>query len=121
MPRTRSLTLHAECGTGRLRVWAEGIPAGDDIFVYIGGGEKPHVGSFSLSDASHAFFCASLPGHKDYMVSTKAASKLSQKLGKTCAVVAGIHIDNATKPEIELLLKNSDKCIELLIRKLKKL
>lgn len=119
MLRTRSRRLYAECGTGRLKVWAEVVPAGDDIVVFIGGGERPHLGSFSFCDASHASFCASLPGHKDYIVSAKAATTLSEGLGRTCAVVAGIHVDNATKQEIELLLENSNKCIDLLIRKMK--
>jgi hypothetical protein len=41
--------------------------------------------------------------------------RVSKEMGKTCVVVTGIHIDNATKRDIELLLENSEKCLDLLI------
>lgn len=118
--RAGSQRTRAEFGKGRHRVWAEAMPAGEDYVVFVGGGERPHVGSFSLSDAAHAPFSASLPGHKDHLVSGKAASRISKELGRTCAVVAGIHVDNATRQDIALLLKNSEGCIDLLIGMLKK-
>jgi hypothetical protein len=119
MPRAKNRRLYAKFGDGRHKVWAEAIAAGEDIVIFIGGGERPHVGSLSLADAGHAPFSASIPGHKDYLVSSKVATRVSKELGKTCAVVAGIHVDNATKPDIGLLLKNSDKCLDLLIGQLK--
>jgi len=120
MPRTKSRRPYAESGGGRHKVWAEAIPAGEDIVIFIGGGERPHVGSLSLADAGHPPFSASLPRHKDHLVSSKAAARVSKELGKTCVVVAGIHVDGATNPDIELLLKNSDKCLDLLIGMVKK-
>jgi hypothetical protein len=120
MPRAKSRRPCAEFGEGRHRVWAEAMPAGEDIVIYIGGGEKAHVGSLSLADAGHAPLSASLPGHRDHLVSSRAAARVSKELGKTCVVVAGIHVDNATRPDIELLLNNSDKCLDLLIGMMKK-
>jgi hypothetical protein len=120
MPRKMARRERSEFGEGRHHVWAEAIPAGEDLVIFIGGGDRPHVGALSLSDTAHAPFSASLPGHMDHVVSSKAATKVSRELGKTSAVVAGIHLDNATRGDIGTLLANADKCVDLLIGKLKK-
>ncbi len=119
MPRNDGHRLFSEHGKGKHRVWAEAVPAGQDVVIVVGGGERPHVGSLSLASAAHPPFSASVPGHKDYLVSSRAAARVSGELGRTCVVVVGIHIDNASKAEIELLMNNADRCLDLLIGALK--
>jgi hypothetical protein len=119
MPRKKPSGPSAEFGEGRHKVWAEAVRAGEDLVIFIGGGERPHVGSLSLSTVGSAPVSASLPGHKDHVVSSRAAMRVSKEMGKTCVVVTGIHIDNATKRDIELLLENSEKCLDLLIGMMK--
>jgi hypothetical protein len=120
MARKRAQRAFAEYGKGRHRVWAEAIYAGKDLVIFIGGGEKPHVGSLSLAAAEGAPLSVSVPGHRDYIVSNEAARRVSRETGKACVVVAGLHVDNAAKLDIELLLRNSDKCLSLLIEMMKK-
>jgi hypothetical protein len=120
MARKRALGRFAEFGEGRHRVWAEAIRAGEDLVIFIGGGERPHVGSLSLAAAEGVPISVSVPGHKDYIVSCDAARRVSRETGKACVVVAGLHVDNAIKLDIELLLKNSEKCLGLLIEMIKK-
>lgn len=113
-------TLAAESGEGRHRVWAEVVRAGEDLVIYMGGGERPHIGSISLSSAEGAPISASLPGHKDYVVSNRAAERVSRETGRACVVVAGLHVDGAERPDIDLLLANAERCLDTLIRLLKK-
>lgn len=119
MSGKRARRPFAEFGEGRHRVWAEAIAAGEDLVIFIGGGEKPHVGSLSLAAAGGAPVSASVPGHKDYVVSSRAAMRVSLETGKACVVVAGLHVEDASKSDIELLLKNTEKCLGALIGMIK--
>lgn len=108
----------AEYGEGKYRVWADSIPAGDELVVFIGGGEQPHIGSVSIGEKTGEAFSFSVPAHKDYIVSNDAACRISEVTGQRCLVVVGIHIKNASKLEIKKLLENSGKCVDKLIEKI---
>jgi hypothetical protein len=120
MARKRVQVPFAECGKGRHRVWAEAIVAGEDLVIFVGGGERPHVGSLSIAAAEGAPISLSVPGHKDYIVSDGWARRVSMETGKACVVVAGLHVDNGKESDIGMLLKNSEKCLDLLIGMMKK-
>ena len=117
-------------GEGKYKVSAIGIPTEDGITVLMFGGSKPHIGAVAIaiprlslknakktSSASSVF---TLTGHKDDKVARPAAERLARGL-KEVVVVAGIHVENATKAEIEVLMKNSKRTIGELKRKLDKL
>ncbi|MDI9645017.1 MAG: hypothetical protein QFX35_07360 [Candidatus Verstraetearchaeota archaeon] len=106
----------AEFGEGRLRIHAVAIAAGNDLVVFLGGGEAPHVGGISLSDPPAPSITISIPGHKDYLVSHEVSERISRATGRRCLVVAGIHVDNASKEDIAALVRNSSTCADLLIR-----
>lgn len=105
----------AEYGRGRHRVWAEVIAAGEDLVVFIGGGERPHIGSLSLASADCVPLSACIPGHKDYVVSSRAAKRVTKETGRSCVVVAGLHVEGASESDILMLLDNSEKCLDLLM------
>ncbi len=107
--------IKASFGEGRYRISAEAIRAGDDILVFVGGGERPHIGGFSFSEPSASTVSFSIPDHKDFVVSHQVSEKVSRALGKRCLAVSGIHIEKATREEISTLVKNSLICTELLI------
>lgn len=109
---------HFEYGKGKYRVWADSIPAGDELVVFIGGGEKPHIGSVSISEKTGNTFSFSVPEHKDYIVANDAARRISEVTGRRCLVVVGIHIQNASKLEIKKFLENSGKCVDKLVEKI---
>ncbi len=113
--RSDSSPLTVSKGEGRLKVSAHLFKIGEDYLVLIHGGEKSHIGGLALSVKGSPPIAFSLPQHKDYLVAVKAASMLSRDLGATCLVVAGIHVENASKEEIEILVKRSEECIRLLI------
>ena len=108
-----------QVGDGKYAIWAEVVEAGNDLLVYIGGGERPHIGGASFMSPRGAPFSLSCPKHKDYIVSSDASIRISAATGRTCLVVVGIHVDNASISDIEKLLYNSERCVDLLVSKLK--
>ena len=110
----------AECGDGKYRVWADIVDAGNDLIVYIGGGEKPHIGGASFILGTGEPFSLSSIGHKDYLISSSASKKISAATGRNCLVVVGIHIDSALKEEIACMVANSERCVDKLILNLGK-
>ena len=107
--------VKASFGEGRYMVFAEAILAGDDILVFLGGGERPHIGGFSWSEPSVPPVSFSIPLHKDFVVSHQVSQKVSRATGKKCLAVAGIHVENATREEISILVRNSLVCTDILI------
>lgn len=53
--------------------------------------------------------------HKDDIVTKQVAPLIYEKLGKDTLVICGIHLDHATKEDINILLKNARMCIDNLI------
>ncbi|MBQ9007616.1 MAG: hypothetical protein IJ092_14790, partial [Atopobiaceae bacterium] len=84
-------------------------------FVY--GGECPHVGGQALASPGCALhgeqlsrvdlWTATVPGHKDAEAAAAVARELCLATGEPVSVVAGIHVDDATKEEIGLLGANA--------------
>ncbi|HDI46960.1 MAG TPA: hypothetical protein ENF82_04060 [Candidatus Methanomethylia archaeon] len=112
--------LHIRKGEGRLQVSAFLIKVGEDYLIIICGGEKPHIGGFALSIEGNPPVAFSLPRHKDYLVAVKAASLISRSLGRTCLAVAGIHVENASREDIEKLIEHSEECVHELISTIQK-
>ncbi|MBC7113821.1 MAG: hypothetical protein H5T34_07425 [Candidatus Methanomethyliales bacterium] len=108
-----------ESGEGRHRVYLEAVSAGNDIVIYIGGGEKPHVGAISICTGRGRPFTISLPNHKDYLVSHRASQTIFNETGRSTVVIAGIHVDDASEDDIRKLLKNSEECVRSFLSSLK--
>ena len=89
------------------------------------GGTQEHVGSIvvstpaqTLRDSSRKRAVSSiinLPPHKDELVARPAAERLSLLLDSPVVCTAGLHIDNATKDEIETMVNNAEMVVEKLI------
>lgn len=103
---------------------------GDDLCINIFGGTSPHIGAVSiacprpsLSDyniisSSASTFC--VIGHKEDELARNISLKLSSLFNKITVVTVGIHIDNATVKDIEILSTNTNKVVELFIDTFKK-
>jgi hypothetical protein len=104
-----------EYGMGRHMIWADFINAGDDLVVFIGGGECPHIGSWSVCDPGKEPLSMGVPCHKDHIISSKASKKIADISSRRCLVIAGVHTDGASRDDIEKLLGNSDKCVDMLL------
>ena len=108
---------HVTHGKGRYRVEANGILVGNDLIVAIYGGVAPHIGAVAIaiprpsitnphvtSVTSSVF---TLIGHKDDIIAKREAEMLATSLNCVVVVIAGIHIEHATKLEIRKLLRAS--------------
>lgn len=98
-------------GSGKYRVWLEKHQVGPDLVFFLGGGEKPHIGSIIVAVPGKPLQVTALEGHRDDVVLRPMAQKACEKYGVTVVVVGGVHVDRASKEEIDLLVKN---CLGLL-------
>lgn len=93
----------------------------DSICVLLTGGEKPHAGCAVLSgiygDAVNTDFVAA-PGHRDQDVACILCEKICTETGMTVAMTAGLHIDNASRQEIQHLSENAKTAADDLIQKI---
>jgi len=98
-------------GEGRYKVYLIKNQIGDDLIYFLGGGEKPHIGGVVICIPGKKAKVVRLENHYDYQVLTPIAEEACKKYNKTIAAIGGIHVDNATKEEINIIIKN---CKELL-------
>ncbi|MCX5894817.1 MAG: hypothetical protein NTZ51_03155 [Proteobacteria bacterium] len=126
MQKTNSVT--ASIGEGAYQIEAELKRIGNDILVSVWGGTKPHIGSVavatprqSLKDPAKISATSSvitMSGHKDDVVAKLFAEKIAAVCNGTSIVTAGIHIDNASKRDIETIVKNCETLCNRLLKKL---
>lgn len=97
---------------------------GTDLQVAIYGGDEHHIGgvAFAYPTKSHyrdattvSVNTITAPGHKDYIVANSAAETICKALSVPTLVSVGIHVDNATKEQIDAIIKEVDSMIAKLI------
>ena len=93
-------------GNGKHRVQLEKQMVGDHILLVLQGGEKPHIGSVVICEPEKDPLLVRLGSHKDHIVLKPIAETVCEKFNTTVVAVGGIHIDNATKEDIEIIIKN---------------
>lgn len=83
---------------------------GEDIFITVAGGDKPHIGTVVLAvprdslkgdgSVSTTSSVLNVTGHKDETVCRMLAEKASKKYGVTAACTGGIHVDGLDERQI---------------------
>ncbi|HHY04507.1 MAG TPA: hypothetical protein GX534_04915 [Thermoanaerobacterales bacterium] len=111
-----------QVGDGLYTLTAVIVPAYDGINIYVGGGERPHIGTVVISEPRESLKNAktiscttsvyNFLGHKDDFIAVPIAEAICINTGKTVVVSAGIHIDNATQDDIDTFMQNKDKLIK---------
>ncbi|CCO06972.1 hypothetical protein [Desulforamulus hydrothermalis] len=114
--------LSVTVGEGRYRVELYAGITADGVVCQLYGGTKPHVGAVVLSlprpslQNSRLISCNSsvLPrlGHKDDEIAKPLAEELARQLNQPVVLVAGLHIDEATAEEIQLLCRHCRQAVE---------
>lgn len=109
-----------ESGTGKHKVYLFATVTGDGIILSLVGGEKPHLGAVVLSQPRQSLAdpaltsCTSsilpLLGHKDDEVARPLAEMLARELSVPVCVCAGVHVDNASPGDIQILKENCTDC-----------
>jgi hypothetical protein len=105
-------------GSGKYRVWLKETNHGDDIVLFLGGGEHTHAGSIIICEPGRKTRIINRKirntTHKDWIVGKPIAEKMCKKRKKSVLCIAGMHVDNASKEDIEKLKKNCRKIEEKL-------
>ena len=113
--------MRIERKAGRHTIILEQYNIGNDILLMILGGDEHHIGGVSVAYPTRSHYrdavtislnSLTLPGHKDYVLSNSLAEKVSGALEKVVTVIVGIHMENATKDEIELAVKVSHELVD---------
>jgi len=119
------LSIKVRTDAGDFLVEARAVVIGDDVLVYIWGGEKPHIGAVaavqprpSLADPSKTSATASVltyPGHKEDEVVKYVVEALSAACNANVVVTAGIHWDNLGPSDIETIRSRIGEITEKLV------
>ena len=81
------------------------------VLAELYGGTRPHLGAWAANGPETALSSGAFGAHKELPLAQEAAQTLFQVSGCNTVVVAGIHVDNATSRDIELLCANAADAI----------
>jgi gallate decarboxylase subunit D len=103
-------------GRGRTRIKLEARCLGDDLVVCIFN-VNAHIGALALAEWDKVHQRASVSvvtrlGHKDDSIAQAAAYKICKALHKPVCVIAGVHLDDITLPEIKKFGENASLIVE---------
>lgn len=122
--------LSLKFGEGKYQVNLHAQFCGRDLSLSIFGGEVPHIGAVAVAvprkslkedgsnSASASVIC--ITGHKEDEMARSIALLLSSKWMCNVTVSAGIHIDEATSDDINILGQNTKKLVNKFIEKVNK-
>ncbi len=99
-------------GRGKYKVWLHRHDIGDDIVFFLGGGERSHIGSVVIAEPGKKVQSIRFPGHFDDIVLQPIAAAACKKYKRKVVAIGGVHVDNATKKEIDVLVDNCKKLIK---------
>ena len=118
-----------ERNAGKHGIILNAVTIGSDLLVTIYGGDEHHIGGVAVAHSARSHYrnattvsvnTFTFPGHKDYIVANSAAEKICKSMGVSVVVTVGIHIDRATKEEIDDVVKTVDAMVEDLIAQYQK-
>ena len=101
-------------GEGKYKVFLEIKKLDDDVLLILGGGEKSHIGGIIICKPDEKTQVIKFKNHYDYVVLKPLAEAACKKYKTRVVALGGIHIDNATREEIDIIIKNCkelSKCI----------
>lgn len=103
-------------GRGRAKVDLLATSMGNDLVVLIYN-KNAHLGAAAVGDYDFKEERASVSvitrlGHKDDAIAQKAAHAISKSTKKPVCVIAGVHLDNITRDEVEKILENAGIMVE---------
>lgn len=100
-------------GSGRHVLEAAAVVCGAGVTVTLASAEHGHVGATAQAlpreepGRTATTSVLAVPGHKDDIPAREMAAELATRLGVPVAVSAGMHVDDASREDIEVLLANA--------------
>ena len=99
-------------GEGKTKVWLEKKQVGEDLVLILGGGEKTHIGAVIMCTLDGKTQILKYGTHKDYIVLEPIAKIACEKYKTNVVATGGVHIENASKKEIEEVIDNCKRLEE---------
>lgn len=99
-------------GEGKYKVFLEKKKIDNDLIYILGGGERSHIGGVVICEPDKESQVIRLEGHYDDIVLKPIAEAACKKYNKRVAAIGGVHVDNATEEEIDLLVKNCKELVK---------
>lgn len=99
-------------GKGKYKVFLKKKEFGDDLIFILGGGEKSHIGGAVICQPGQRPYVLTYKNHHDYIVLKPIAKNTCKKYNKTVIAIGGVHIDNATSEEIQIIIKNCKELVK---------
>jgi len=99
-------------GEGKYKVWLEEKKLDDGIIYILGGGERSHIGGVVICEPDKPSNVIRLEGHYDDIVLKPIAEEACKKYNKKVVAVGGVHVDNASKDEINILVNNCKELVK---------
>ena len=75
---------------------------GKDILVHIDGGTS-HLGAVTVAGEG-ILHTVVFPGHKEQFLTEPLAKAISEACNRSCCVTAGVHLEEITRSQIDLIL-----------------
>lgn len=112
-------------GDGNYTVEANVVKCGNDLNITIGGGNEYHIGAVALAvprfeykenekrTASTSLLC--VYGHREDELAYHTAKKIATSLDCIVSVSIGIHVDNISSEEINILINNVYELMDTII------
>lgn len=101
-------------GEGKYKVFLEKKELNSDLIFILGGGEKSHIGGVVICEPGKKSQIIRLEGHYDDIVLKPIAEAACKKYNSKVVAVGGVHVDNATEQEIDLLVKNCKELVKFI-------
>lgn len=98
-------------GEGMYALEASVTKTSNGLSVTLCSVEHGHIGAVAAAvpanDTAELLSCTTLPTHRDDAPAKELALKLAEHYGTPAVVSVGMHIDNATKEDIQKLVANA--------------
>ena len=101
-------------GEGKYKVFLEEKKIDEDIIFILGGGERSHIGGVVICEPGKKSQVIRLEGHYDDIVLKPIAEAACKKYKTKVVSVGGVHVDDASKEEINLLVKNCKELVKFI-------
>lgn len=123
------ININSTIGELKYKILGYLLYTNSSISLNILGGDKPHIGSIIISypraslkyksQTSVTTSTHNICGHKDDELGRPIAEMFAREFNLITVVVIGIHIDNATNDEIDMILKSTNHMANEMLNKLK--
>jgi hypothetical protein len=101
-------------GEGKYKVFLDKKELNSELIFILGGGERSHIGGVVICEPGKKSQIIRLEGHYDDIVLKPIAEAACKKYNTKVVAVGGVHVDNASVQEIDLLVKNCKELVKFI-------